>query len=132
MHATLTGPCPLKVVPAMAGAKGRGVFAAADIESGETIETAACIELDRRACDQIAGAQIDDYYFHHPGNEDGGLLVLGLASLCNHSDDPNAATQYDHEPGLGWLVRLTAVRRIRTGEELTRRYACAPWFAPSD
>lgn len=119
----------LKAGAGPAAGKGRGVFATADIEPGELIDVCACVELDAETCSRIADTRIEDYYFLHPGDAHSGLLVLGLASLCNHSDDANAITRYEHDPALGWLVVLTALRGIPRGEEVTRRYACPPWFA---
>jgi hypothetical protein len=130
MDSPLFSPRVLKAAPGAAAAKGRGVFATRDFALGELIEAAPCIELDAAACVQIRPTPIEDYYFRHPDDEKAGLLVLGLASLCNHSDDPSAATDYEHDPAIGWIVVLTALRPIATGEEVTRRYACPPWFTP--
>lgn len=124
----LLSPRMLKAGASASAGKGRGVFATADIEAGELIDVCACVELDQQACARITGTPIDDYYFRHPADPECGLLVLGLASLCNHSDDPNTQTRYEHERSLGWLIVLAAARRIACGEELTRRYACPPWF----
>ena len=118
----------LKVRPGSASDKGRGVFAATDIATGEMVDAAVCVELIPSECDRIAGTCLDDYYFHHPDDDERGLLVLGLASLCNHSDDPNTETRYKHDAALGWIVVLKATRPIMRGEEVTRRYACSPWF----
>ncbi|MCB1745352.1 MAG: SET domain-containing protein-lysine N-methyltransferase, partial [Gammaproteobacteria bacterium] len=93
---------------------------------------APCIELDLGDCERLAGTRIDDYYFRHPGNAQHGLLVLGLVSLCNHSDEPNTRTAYAQRTDIGWTVLTIARRPIRAGEELTRRYACPPWFETSD
>lgn len=128
MNIDSLAPRLLKARPGSAAGKGRGVFAAVDIEPGETVDVAPSIELDEHTCDRIAGTRVDDYYFRHPGDETAGLLVFGLPSLCNHSDHPNTETHCRHVPELGWLVALTASRAIRAGEEITRRYACPPWF----
>lgn len=122
------GPRQLKVGPAPAGAKGIGIFALADIGCGELIACDCAIPLSARDVDAIEPTVLDNYYYAHPDNDEGGLLVLGLASLCNHADDPNALTQTAHDPVLGWLVTLSAARDIALGEEITRRYACPIWF----
>lgn len=108
--------------------KGRGVFAAAPIAAGELLETSASVALARKDTETILGTTLDNYYFAHPADPDGGLLVLGLSSLLNHSDAPNVETRSRHEDGVGWLVDLRALREISPGEELTRRYACELWF----
>jgi uncharacterized protein len=112
------------------GRKGRGVFAAGAIAAGELLETAATVGLDRHDTDTIIGTTLDAYYFAHPVDPEGGLLVLGVSSLLNHSDTPNAETTARHQDGVGWLIELRALRAIGAGEELTRRYACELWFEP--
>lgn len=112
------------------GRKGRGVFAAGPIGAGELLETVPTVELNRHDTETIIGTTVDDYYFAHPADPEGGLLVLGLSSLLNHSDAPNAETTARHEEGVGWLIELRALRDIGAGEELTRRYACELWFEP--
>ncbi len=120
----------IKIAPATAGARGNGVFALEPIAAGEVVDACPCIDLDVAACDQVRGTPIDDYYFFHPGDEERGLLALGLASLMNHSEAPNTGTRYHHDPALGWIVLVDATRDIAAGEEITRRYACPPWFEP--
>lgn len=110
--------------------KGRGVFATAPIRAGELLESALSVELDQHDTDKVVGTTFDNYYFAHPSDPEGGLLVFGLVSLVNHSDEPNAETTSRHFEGLGWVLELRAVRDIAPGEELTRRYACELWFKP--
>jgi hypothetical protein len=115
--------------PAAADGKGRGVFAQRDIAQGTVVEEACTIELDAEARLLIVPTAIEDYHFWHPGSDAMGLVVLGLASLCNHSAVNNVDTEYRHDPALGWIVALIANREIGAGEEITRHYACDPWFA---
>lgn len=112
------------------GRKGRGVFAAAPIAVGDLLETAPTVELDRHDTDAVVGTAFDNYYFAHPADPDGGLLVFGLISLLNHAARPNAETTSRHVAGVGWVLDLRALRDIAKGEELTRRYACELWFEP--
>jgi len=108
--------------------KGRGVFAVAAIACGEVVEQSCTIELGAQDCDYIQSTPIEDYYFAHPEDDNRGLMVLGLASLCNHSDTPNVDTTFVRDDDLGWIVLLTANKAIAAGAEITRRYACPPWF----
>jgi SET domain-containing protein len=110
--------------------KGRGVFAAAAIDAGELLETSPGVALDRHDTETIVGTTLDNYYFAHPTDPDGGLLVFGLSSLVNHSDAPNVDIVPRQAGPLGWLVELRALREIAPGEELTHRYACELWFEP--
>lgn len=110
--------------------KGRGVFADFPIRAGEVLERAPALELDTRMTDTITSATLDDYCLAHPGDPDGGLLVLGLSTLVNHSDTPNTQTAAAFDRDTGWTVTLRAMHAIPAGEELTRRYACPVWFDP--
>jgi SET domain-containing protein len=118
----------LKVAPTVIAGKGRGVVAQAPIRAGELIDEACTVPLENELCDAIEKTPLGDHYFAHPADDTAGLLVLGLPSLCNHDDDPNAGTSYRYQGGLGWVVVLTALRDIGPGEEITRRYACPIWF----
>jgi hypothetical protein len=110
--------------------KGRGVFAARAFMAGELIERAVALTLSEADTDAIAICALDAYYFRHPTDPEGGLLVLGLATLVNHADLPNAETVCALDRDVGWTVTLRATRMIAAGEEVTRRYACALWFDP--
>ena len=121
-------PRLLKVAPGPAGAKGRGLFAVAPIARGELIDENCTLDLDEAQCTTLEPTPVNDHYFAHPADDTRGLLVLGYASLCNHADDPNADTGFRFDERVGWIVVLTARRDIAAGEELTRRYACPPWF----
>jgi uncharacterized protein len=122
------GPSPaLAVVRAVPG-KGRGIFAATALRKGDVILVDPTIELSAGDCAALRPTVIEDYHFAHPDGDELGLMVLGLSSLSNHADEPTALTEYSHTPGVGWLVALRAARDLSAGEEITRRYACPPWF----
>jgi len=108
--------------------KGRGVVAERSIAEGEIIDCAFTIELGPADCEAITRSVVDHYYFAHPESRDMGLLVLGLASLANHAENPNAGVDWHHSPGIGWVGNLVALQPIAAGEEITRRYTCTPWF----
>ncbi len=112
--------------------KGRGVFATTAFATGDLLETAPTIPLGAADAKAMIGTIVDDYYFAHPESEAEGLVVMGLAMLCNHSETPNVDTEYRHDEKTGWLVELRANRAIPPGEEICRRYACTLWFDPVD
>lgn len=112
--------------------KGRGVFATAAISRGTVIEQAPALLLSSEDCERLEQTGVGDYYFAHPDNAEDGLLPLGISTLLNHAGDPNAETRWHREEGVGWLVRLIALRDIAPGEEITRRYRCPPWFEVAD
>ncbi len=108
--------------------KGRGIIALADLDADIMIDVAATVALDGQACALLEHTPAGHYYFAHPADPDQGLLVLGLPSLLNHSDMPNVTIGWSHDPALGWLAFTKTLHPIRQGEELTRTYACPPWF----
>lgn len=108
--------------------KGRGVVALEPCEPGEVLEVAPAIELSPADTDHIASTVLDHYYFANPGEPEGGLLVLGYASLMNHSNRPNAETVAHRDEAAGWTIRLHALQPIAKGEEVSRCYSCEPWF----
>lgn len=108
--------------------KGRGVRATVRLAPGDVIVRDCTVLLSAADCTTLLPTAIEDYYFAHPEDPAQGLMVLGLASMCNHSDDPSALTLIERDAALGWIVKLTATRTIPPGGEITRRYACQPWF----
>lgn len=117
------------VVRAVRG-KGRGIFATCAIGAGEVILVDPSIELSAEDCLALRPTLIEDYHFAHPEGEEKGLLVFGLSSLANHAELPTAITEYGHAPDIGWTITLRAARMLAAGDEITRRYACEPWFEP--
>jgi hypothetical protein len=101
----------------------------APIATGEVVDRCCTIPLSSEQCDQLESIlPLGDYYFRHPENPDEGLLLLGLISLANHADDPNARIAFTWDAAIGWVAELNALRSIGSGEEITHRYRCAPWF----
>jgi hypothetical protein len=118
------------------GGRGRGVVAERPIRAGELIERSPVIVVpaeDRRAVD---GSNVGNYIFmweHGSTGEDiysqeGRVaVVLGYASLVNHSHEPNCRfVRYIEAQALD----LIAIRDIAAGEELTFDYGMTLWFTP--
>jgi SET domain-containing protein len=122
-------PVQATVAPGMSPGRGRGLFAMAPIAAGEVIERVCSIPLTSAQCDALEGIlPLGDYYFRHPENEEEGLLLLGLVSLANHSDNPNAFVRFVRNDDIGWIAEVVASCPIAPGTEITHRYRCAPWF----
>lgn len=116
-------------VPGVSEGRGRGLFAVRAIRAGTLIHRACTIEIPAAQCPVLDRMQpLGDFYFQHPEDPEAGLMALGLMSLCNHADRPNADIVFVHEPGLGWLAELVALEPIRPGAEITYRYKCPLWF----
>ena len=123
-----TWPSTCRAEPFAVPGKGRGVRAIVSLSLGDVIMRDCTILLSAADCVTLLPTAIEDYYFAHPEDPTRGLMVLGLASLCNHSDAPSAQTIIERDAALGWVVTLTATRSIPPNGEITRRYACQPWF----
>jgi SET domain-containing protein len=124
-------PVRPKIAPDMSPGRGRGLFAREAIAQGEVIERACSVYIDAVqavALDKML--PLGDFYFQHPLSKEEGLMVLGLASLCNHSGDPSADVRFEDGGPIGWIAVLYALRDIGAGEEITYRYKCPLWFAP--
>lgn len=118
-----------KIAPMVSPGRGRGVHALEAIAAGEVLERCCSVELTSDQCDALEEMQpLGDFYFRHPADPECGLLVLGLASLVNHSDTPNAEVRFEHQEGLGWVASIVARRHIPAGAEILHRYRCPPWF----
>lgn len=108
---------------------GRGLFALVPIAAGTLIDRACSIEIDAEQTVPLDAMQpLGDFYFEHPADKRAGLMALGLMSLCNHADDPNADIRWQWQPDIGWIASLVSLRPIAAGEEITYRYKCALWF----
>jgi len=117
------------VVPGFSAKSGRGLYAARPLEAGAVLDRACSIPLSGDQCDALENLlPLGDFYFRHPENPDEGLILVGLLSLSNHSDKPNALIRHQHHEGLGWVAELVATRSIAAGAEVTHRYRCGPWF----
>lgn len=129
-----TDRVPLRI--ASMGSKGRGVVAERDIVAGELVERAPVLvipEADRAGVDRT---NLGNYIFmweHDTVAEDlytqsgRAAVVLGIASLINHSGDPNCDfVRYIDALALD----LVAIRDIKVGEELTIDYGLTLWFTP--
>ena len=104
--------------------KGRGVVATAPIDAGALLEVAPVIPL--AANDQPPRTSVlYDYPFLWDDPPFIEAIALGFISMINHSDKPNAQIETDIP---NKVVRLTALRDIAAGEEVTFDYAIPLWF----
>ena len=112
--------------------RGRGVFARTAIVSGTLIEAAPVIDIPIADCAALDRTIIHDYYFHWDGDPEGegrGALGLGLVTLCNHANRPNARVERNFDRQ---TLDLIASATIGLGEEVTIDYRCTLWFEPCD
>lgn len=114
--------------------KERGVTASLNIKKGTTIEVAPVSVVPANQIAKISKTTIFRYYFVRPIEyhsarttetntikQVNGYLVFGLASLCNHKNEPNAHVNWV-EDAIGWWSHLIAKKDINAGEEITLFY----------
>ena len=108
--------------------KGRGLVATAHIPEGAAIVTCPVIVYDDADAGRISKTRLGDYNFRFGERQNRACIVLGVISLCNHDEHPNAEIVC-HEQDQ--LVTLVALRSILEGEEICIRYRRPLWFTPA-
>jgi SET domain-containing protein len=108
--------------------KGRGLAATEQIAAGAKIVTCPVIVYDAEDAGRISKTRLGDYNFRFGERQSRACIVLGVISLCNHADEPNAEIVC-HEAEL--MVTLVALREIADGEEICIRYRRPLWFKPA-
>jgi len=109
--------------------KGRGIRAAKSIKKGELIEASPTCSFPSEQRKIIDNTSLFDYYFvrnaeyQDTEKQATGYMVFGLASLCNHTDKPNAIVEWDENDTTGVWAHLIALEDIQTGEEIMISYA---------
>ena len=110
---------------------GFGVFAAADFEFGELIETCLALPFPN---DAVGDDILSDHRLEWSETHD--CMGTGYAMLYNHADNPNClmvrvpgelAGDFPppHRPD---ALLVVAHRRIMRGEQLLIKYKCTPWW----
>jgi SET domain-containing protein len=109
--------------------KGRGVFAQKRFLKGEIVERSPVVVIPAEQVQFLDQTILGNYYYDW--EDKAAAIALGLASLLNHSYDPN--TYYVKKFSEG-EVELIAYRDIEAGEEITANYNGSPndkspiWF----
>ena len=98
---------------------GRGAFAEKDFKKGEVIEVCPLITDYKKNFEK---SKIKDYTFRSKFKPDQEVIVFGMCSMYNHSDNFNVAHNQDPENMI-----YTAARDIKKGEELYVNYGKNYW-----
>ncbi len=114
---------------------GRGLFATERIAADTLVMEAPLLLIPGEQRAALQATLVDDYVYEW--DEHGtAALVLGVSSMCNHDDDPNAFLWLVPD---GLVAQLFALRDIDEGEEITVSYRAeegsedAPlWFEVRD
>jgi uncharacterized protein len=108
--------------------KGRGVVATQDVRAGAEIVTCPVIVYDWTDAGRIEKTRLGDYNFRFGEQAQRACIVLGVISLCNHDDSPNAELVCREGEE---AMTLVAVRPIAAGEEICIKYRRPLWFTPA-
>lgn len=93
--------------------KGRGLYAAKEIKTGEVIEICELILLNPGEVKETLEAYVYQY------SKEKVAIALGNGSLLNHSDQSNSEFTFNYRKR---LLRIKAKKRIRPGQEITINY----------
>ena len=113
---------PLRVVRIKAKG-GRGVVAAAPIDEGEVFESAPVVVIPAEEWDRVEEGVLGSYFFCWSDRLGTKAIVLGQASLINHSYRPNTLARKRYAE---LRMDFLALRPIAPGEELTINYNGEP------
>src|SRR5690349_17929381 len=88
----------MSLIVKMTRRKGRGVFTTKPIHKGGLIEVCPVIPMSGREHGLISGTVLNNHAFTWPGPKqtssskrwNGCAICLGLGSVINHDDNPNA------------------------------------------
>ena len=108
--------------------KQRGVVASQAIPAGAEIVTCPVVTYDWTDAGRIEKTRLGEYNFRFGVRGQRACIVLGVISLCNHSESPNAEVvcrEAEEE------MTLVAIRPIPPGEEISIRYRRTLWFTPA-
>ncbi len=119
--------------------KGRGLFCTDDIVADEELEVTPAIILNEQDNEHAEETILNDYVFttgkiskalrdKHQIKKMGrtSCVVMGIASYCNHDEEPNAQVVWQESNGSLYYV-LQATRDIPAGTEICTSYG-EGWF----
>ena len=107
----------LFVGPSQSG--GRGMFTAENIVEATVIEISPVIVMNRNERKLLDQTLLHDYIFEWGGDRNECCMALGYVPLYNHSYRSNCEYEMDFD---NQLIRIKAIRFIKTGEELFINY----------
>ena len=99
--------------------KGRGVVATRGVPAGAEIVTCPVIVFDSADAGRIGKTRLGDYNFRFGEQGQRSCIALGVISLCNHDDAPNAEIMCREDDE---AMTLVALRPIAAGEEICINY----------
>lgn len=104
--------------------RNRGAVATEKIFKNEIIEYCPLIIIGKKDSQFIKSKSKSDilyYYYLQQHDLKRDSIMLGYASLYNHSSDPNCEIDYDDDPKIKHVI-FRAIKEIEAGEEITWDY----------
>ncbi len=101
------------------GPKGRGVCVLQDISPGTVLEKLPVLIIDKMTYAITKMLPIVRHTFVWSDNKSTGAIGFGFASLCNHSEQPNAIIRKNKDEE---SIELIADTFIPAESEVTIRY----------
>lgn len=103
---------------------GFGVFAKANIKSGEILEQ-CCYVVFNKSWEQTP-KELKDYifYFGRKYKRNESVIVLGFGSIFNHKGDSSATWYVKKKRG---MFEFVAIKDIKKGEEIFVNYGEEYW-----
>jgi SET domain-containing protein len=101
--------------------KGRGVVARKRIKAGTVLDVAQVLLITPLEWTNIKQTRLYDYTFEWSGDGDNitYALALSAAEFINHSYQPNARYDMDHQKR---TITFSTIKDIADGEEVTVNY----------
>lgn len=96
---------------------GRGIFAAVNIQKGETVESCPVFVLPGKDYPLVKKTALRDYYFMW--GKSTSAICFGYGSLYNHSYHPSATYKKLIKQK---TINFIAIKDIKKGEEITVNY----------
>ena len=107
-----------KVEVRTSAVEGRGLFATETIAADTLVMEAPLLLIPAQERAALQATLVDDYVYEW--DEHGtAALVLGVSSMCNHADEPNAFLWLVPD---GLVAQLFTLREVAAGEEITVSY----------
>lgn len=116
--------------------KGRGIIATENIPQGTLLEVSPVGVFPAEQRPIMNETEVFEYYFVQPveysqSKNVKGYFVFGLASLCNHTEEPNSYVDWI-EDEVGLWSHLITKKDIQEGEEVTVFYTNIDEYPDAD
>ena len=99
--------------------KGRGVYTAEQLHTGDLIEICPIIKIPIGQLSQLDRTILYEYYFIWEEQGYEACIALGYGSLYNHSSSPNAEIVMDYNDS---TIHIIAVTEIEENSEILIDY----------